>query len=200
MHWFKVIYSLAAVFMVIGFFWKIAILPLALFSLIFNDKLQKFFMILAMLIPYYLMACYSVLVGIGMENGEKDTSTLIVGGLFLILNGLMGIGQAQSNAERENDYEAYRFAGYRYFTLLAAVIFYVYAIFNINLTLNWLTIGLYNIMQWIQGLPIVGFLIGISALLYAIYMLIIVFAMLVTMIVQVIQKKELSNDSSDIKA
>lgn len=193
MHWFHAIYSLAAVFMLIGFFWKITALILAIISLVLNDKAQKIFMVLAMLIPYYLMASYSVLVGIGVGNGEKEISTLITGGLFLIFSGLMGIGQAQSNAEKENDYEAYRFAGYRYFILLAGVVFYVIAIFNLKLTLNGLTIGLFNVMQWIQGLPIVGFLIGISAFLYAIYMVLIVLIMLFSMIGSVFQKKHVAH-------
>lgn len=192
MHWFHTIYSLAAVFMIIDVFWRIAVIPIALASLVFNETVQKYFILIAMFIPYYLMASYSVLVAVGIGNGEKETTTLIVGGLFFVFSGLMGIGQAQNNAEKEGDYQAYKDARVKYIILLFGVIFYIYAIFHVKLTINWLTLWLYHVMQWIQNIPVIGFLVAIAAFVYAVYIIFIVLFMLVGMLVEAFRGKQLS--------
>jgi hypothetical protein len=179
MHWFHALYSMSAVFMLIGLFWQIAVIPLSFIIVAFGNKAQTFLMFIIMLIPYYLMASYAVLVGIGVNNGERHLSTLIIGGLFLLFHGLLGIYQAQKDAQKNNDYMAYKLAGNRYTMILLALIYYVFAIFKTQLTINWLTLWLFHVMQWIQNIPIIGWIVGIVSIIYVIYMMFVVIIMLI---------------------
>lgn len=180
--WFYALYSMSAAFMVIGFFWKIAMIPLALISLAFNQSMQRVYMFIIMLIPYYFLATFAAMIGLGVSDGEKSPLVLIIGGIFLVMYGLMGIAEAQREAERSYDFEGLKIINYRYFGIILGLVFYVVTIFNVVFAINSSTIWLYNAMQWIQGIPIIGWILALLAFLYAVYMVIMGIVVILAMI------------------
>lgn len=156
-------------FLIVGFLWKIAIYPLFLIAMVFNDSVQKWVMKISMLIPYYFMASYAAFIGIYVNNGQKSILILIFGGIFLLLHGMMGIVQAQREMEREGSYDYYGLITFRYYGILLGIAFYIYLIFDPRPGVNRATMFVGEIIDWIRGVPILNWFIAAAAFLYVVY-------------------------------
>jgi hypothetical protein len=188
--WFYALYSISAAFMVIGFLWKLTMIPLALISLAFNGTMNRVYMFIVMLIPYYFLACFAAVIGLGVNDGKRSILILTIGGIFLLLYGLMGIVEAQREAEKSFDFEGLRIINYRYFGVLLGLAFYVYTIFDIRIAINSTTIWLGNAVKWIQDLPIIGWILALMAFLYAAYMIVVGVIAIISMVAGLIPRRQ----------
>jgi hypothetical protein len=196
-HWFYALYSMASVFIIIGFIWKLAIIPLALITMPFNSFFQKVLFFFILLIPNYFMASYSVLVCLYVNDGEKSVFTLIIGALFLGLYLFFGVAQAQNEAEREFDYSNMHLIRYRYWGILLTIIYFVYSIFDLRLATNSSISKIANLIGWVQGVPIINWIIAAGGFLYVLYIMLMSIFALVGMISIALEKRN-TNDVIDI--
>lgn len=191
MNWFHALYSMAAVFMIIEFVWKFALIPLSLITFAFNKHIQNILLYLISLFPYYLMASYAAIIGLG-NNSEKSSAILILGGVFLFLTLGYGIADQQRQAQKDFDFERYRFVSYKYYGLTATLIYYIYTIFDSRPAINSLTMWMTEKMLWIQDIPLLGIIIAILAFLYVIYIIFMGLMALLAIIVNILPSKDTS--------
>lgn len=190
MTWFYALYSVAAVFLVIEFLWKFVALLISLITIIFPERVQVVIMLAFMCVPYYLFASYAALVSIGAHEGERSILTLSIVGVFLLFSNFLGVAQSQNEAEKQGDYVAYQMGTYKYIAILLSVGYYIYAIFNLDITINWLTESIYDVMLWIQNIPILGFIIAIIAFLYALSIMFSALVALFAMAASIVQRNQ----------
>ncbi|MCU6795156.1 hypothetical protein OB236_23905 [Paenibacillus sp. WQ 127069] len=192
--WFEVLWSIAAVFMIINLLWKIAMFPVAFSLLIFNEKFRWVVLFLLMCVPYYFLASFAALTVVGVNHGVSSLLNATVGGTFLFLNGILGATQAKSQAEKDGDYVAYKFANYRYIIVLAGLLYYIYSMYDFKPAVNFFTLWLYEIMQWIQSIPFVGLGISVVAFLNAVYIIFMALLVVFSLIVSIFSKETKSVD------
>lgn len=185
--WFYSLYSISFMFLIIAFFWKIIIYPITLISLIFTDNIQLIFMKVIMIIPYYFMATFAAVVGLGVNEGVRSFFILLVGGIFLFIQSITGVFQAEMDKDGKNDQLG--LIRYRYFGAIFGVVYYVVLIFVPELTYNSVIIFVYEIIYWIREIQILSMIIALFAFLYVLYSMQICIIAVVGMISTSLKKK-----------
>ncbi|CAH1204281.1 hypothetical protein PAECIP111893_02212 [Paenibacillus plantiphilus] len=185
--WFYSLYSISFMFLIIAFFWKIIIYPITLISLIFTDNIQFIFMKVIMIIPYYFMATFAAVVGLGVNEGVRSFFILLVGGIFLFIQSITGVFQAEMDKDGKNDQLG--LIRYRYFGAIFGVVYYVVLIFVPELTYNSVIIFVYEIIYWIREIQILSMIIALFAFLYVLYSMLICIIAVVGMISTSLKKK-----------
>lgn len=172
--WFYYLYSISFYFLIIGFLWKVAIYPIFMITLVFNEFLQKWAMRISMFIPYYFLATYAAFIGAYGMGEAKPIFILIIGGIFLFVHGGMGIVQAQKEMDRDGSYDQHKLIRYRYYALLLALAFYIYLIFDLRPAQNNVTQKTAELIDWIRDIPVLNLIIAAVAFCYAVYSIFIV--------------------------
>jgi hypothetical protein len=149
---------MAAIFMVINFVWRFAVIPFVLVSLAFNEAVQKIILFILMIVPYYLMASFALLVCLAENDGKPSTFLLVLGGLFLLLSAGMGIASQQNEAERSFNLTEARMHGLKYYALLVGLVYYVYAIIDHRPAFTNPVFWLNDLLLWVQGVKILNIL------------------------------------------
>lgn len=185
--WFYSLYSISFMFLIIAFFWKIIIYPITLISLIFTDNIQSIFMKIIMIIPYYFMATFAAVVGLGVNEGVRSFFILLVGGIFLFIQSITGVFQAEMDKDGKNDQLGLII--FRYFGAIFGVVYYVVLIFVPELTYNSVIIFVYEIIYWIREIQILSMIIALFAFLYVLYSMQICIIAVVGMISTSLKKK-----------
>ena len=177
--WFYSLYSIAFMFLIFGFIWKVSMIPISLIAILFNDYVQKWILRLFMFVPYYFLASYSAFVGLYVNDGERSALILTVGGVFLFLHGGMGIVQSQREMEREGGYDYNNLIQYRYIGLLLGMLLYIYLLFDLSPAENVVIIKMAYIIDWIRNIPVLNWFMAVGSFFYVLYAIFICIAALI---------------------
>lgn len=188
--WLYLIYSIAAVILVFSFLWKIVEkIVVLLIVLVFNDRAGMFMVYILSLLPHYLFAAFTAFTVVGISGDEKNWLLIIIGGLFLFFNEVWGVALAKREAEKNLDFGTYRSLNFKYWVILIEMVFYIYVIFDPRPAINGLTQGTANIIDWIQDIPFLNWVIAAAAFIYAIYISLIALASILGSIVSLFTPK-----------
>ncbi|MGF6352434.1 hypothetical protein ABIE27_000330 [Paenibacillus sp. 4624] len=175
--WLYLIYSIAAVILVFSFLWKIIEkVVIILVILLLNDRAGVFVVNILSLLPHYLFASFTAFTVIGISGNEKDWVLITIGGLFLFFNEVWGVTLAKQEAAKNYDFSTYKTLNFKYWVILIEMIFYIYVIFDPRPAINILTRGTANIIDWVQDIPFLNWIIAAAAFIYAIYISLIALA------------------------
>lgn len=188
--WFVQLYSISASFLIIGVAWKITIIPLTLVSFIFNGLIQKIYLSVISFIPGYFMASYASLITVGVNDGKASILLSIISGLFLALWLAMGVEQARKEMQREFSYENEYLITVRSWGTLITLVYFIYCSFDLRPAVNKITVSLYDLMIWVQDIPVVGIIVAILAFISAIYVVFVGLVAIIGMIFSMIPDKK----------
>lgn len=130
------------------------------------------------IIGYYFLASYTAYYVLGI-GATQDTNTIyiflaIIGFLFLLLQGMINIGQIQQ----------YHDNLLGLFALLFGMIMYIIVLFIPRVGYNGITMWFINIVSWIRDIPVIGWVISLFAFINALYILFVGFVTLLSFIGQ----------------
>ncbi len=199
MNIFQFLFYLGIINIIFSFLWKwVFVLPSAI---LFTAIKFDFGMYFVKLFGIYLMTSLMALLTLGALGETPSLLSMVVYplvGAFVIFIGLASNQyEARKQAYQSNDYEMIRTiqkdAGFEVFALIGAVVFYIFVLFVPSVSANSLIVSLFSAIQWIYGIPIVGWLIGIGGVLFllnTLYHGLFAFGAIVVGIVSVFKKKQ----------
>lgn len=191
--WFHALYTLSAFILVFSLIWKvIEKIFILIVVLIFNDNAGFFFLNIFSLIPYYFIASFSALTVLGIGEGKVNLVIAVIVGFFILINDLLGLIQAQREAEKDFNYTALRILNYRYIFIIVELIFYIAILIKPIFAINKINETIYNSVVWVQQVPILNILVAIGAVIYAVYIIIMGIIAILGTLVAVFRRDSLS--------
>lgn len=173
---FQFLVYLGVVQILFGFIWKWAfVLPISfLFVFLKMDKGAYFMKALGayLLVSLTARLALTSLATPIIFQGRPPSSLFVVlpliGGFVLY----MGLGktsyEAHKQAVAEYDYGSLKILQYDGFFIIGALLLYVVVLFVPSIGINPLTQWLIGVMEWIYNLPIIGWLVGVGAIIFLI--------------------------------
>ncbi|WP_339259518.1 hypothetical protein MKZ12_07055 [Paenibacillus sp. FSL R5-0713] len=175
--WLYLLYSIAAMILVFSFLWKIVEkIVIVIIALLFNERAGIAIANVLSLLPHYLFAAFTAFTVLGVGEGEVKWHLALIGGLFLFFNEIWGVVLAKKEAEKNYDFSTYKALNFKYWVILIEMIFFVYVLYDPRPAVNSLTQGIANIIDWVQDIPFLNWLIAAAAFVYAIYITLIAIA------------------------
>jgi len=165
---FQFIFYLGVINIVFSYIWKwVFVFPSALlFTLL---KMDKGICIVKAFGSYLLVSLTSMLTLSALQDKPNILSIILFSfiGVFILYMGYASnYCEAQKQAVREYDYELMRSYQYEAIFMIGALVLYIVTLFVPIISVNSLTIWLFNIIVWAYNLKVIGWLIGIGGALF----------------------------------
>ncbi|MNC42520.1 hypothetical protein D3C75_913370 [compost metagenome] len=167
--WLYTFYSISVAFLVITLVWKIVEKLFMVIALIFNNFITGAFVMIYSAIPYYFNAAFSALTVYYVGDGNPPVYLIILTAIFLVFNNLMTTVKLEREAKSNYDFQSLRMIRYRYVLMSFELLVFIVSMYNINLSINQITLWLADLMNWIQSIPYVNIVVDILAFLNAAY-------------------------------
>lgn len=172
MAFIQFIFFLGIIHIVFNFLWKwVFVLPL---SVVFTVLKFEYGSRLIKIFGVYLMVSLTALFTLGAMGENLSWFSIIfyplVGALIIFMGMASAEYEIRKDAYQTSDFELIRLverdANFNAIVLFGSVIFYIFVLFIPSVSQNSLIIILFQAIEWIYNIPIIGWLIAISGVFF----------------------------------